>query len=174
MRPLEWRDVFLENTSLTEIEQRIIALVSHETGMKREHIKLTSRLVHDFGMDGDDAVECFEKFSTDFNAEIAPLWNHWHEHFGPEAVAPSMGYVIILVASVILGDILHSAFRGIPSWAWMILLIIVYHWVHHRLFFDREGIKAIPVTVGDLMDAAKAGTWVMHYDNSDMKFRTFG
>lgn len=157
---------------MTELEQRIIAYVAHQTRIKPEQIKLNSRLVHDFGVDGDDAIELFEKFSKDFNVEIRLLWNHWYEHFVPEAGGPSMGFMIVTVIAVILGGILHGAFQGIPSWAWTILLIIIFLWVHNRFFFDRECIRAVPVTVSDLVDAAKAGTWVKNYDNSHVYFRT--
>ena len=149
---------------MTELEERIVTFAAVERGMKRKRILLTSRLSHDLGMEGDDAVEFFEKFGEDFSVDLAPLGNHWHRHFGPEGGGiPSLGAIVLIVACVVVGDLLHLAFHWIPGWAAMIALIVVASWAYFRFFADRNP-DVIPVTVQDLVDAAKAGKWVKQYD----------
>jgi acyl carrier protein len=148
---------------MTELEERIIEFTAEERGMKREDIELSSGLSDDLGMDGDDAVDFLEKFGKKFSVDLELLWKHWPRHFGPEFSGPSLGAIMLIVACVVLGDLLHRAFHRIPAWAWMIALIVAAVWTYNRFFADRNP-DVIPVTVGDLMDAAKAGKWMKKCD----------
>jgi acyl carrier protein len=159
---------------MTELEDRIIKFAAEEQGMKSEGIELSSRLSDDLGMDGDDAVDFFEKFGKKFSVDLELLWQHWRRHFGPEFSGPSLGAIVLIVACVILGDLLHRAFNRIPGWAAMIALIVGAVWTYNRFFADRNP-NVIPVTVGDLVDAAKARKWVKQYDDDGATmFRTIG
>jgi acyl carrier protein len=149
---------------MTELEERIIEFTAEERGMKREDVELSSSLSDDLGMDGDDAVEFFEKFGKTFSVDLELLWQHWHRHFGPEFSGLSLGAIVLVVACVVLGDLLHRAFHRIPGWAAMIALIVVAVYAYNRFFADRNPDGVIPTTVQDLVDAAKAGKWVKRYD----------
>lgn len=156
---------------MIEFEDRIIEFTAAERSMKRKDILLSSCLSHDLGMDGDDAVEFFEKFGKDFNVDLELLWQHWRLHFGPEFSGPSLGSIVAIVACVVVGDLLHRTFHRIPGWAAMIALIVVAGWAHFRFFTDRDREGAIPVTVQDLVEAAKAGKWVKQFDDGAPNFR---
>lgn len=160
---------------MTELEDRIIKFAAVERGMKREDIELSSGLSDDLGMDGDDAVEFFEKFGKNFSVDLEPIWQHWHRHFGPEFSGPSLGAIVLIVVCIVLGDLLHRAVNRIPGWAAMIALIVIAVWTYNRFFADRDQPGMIPVTVQDLVDAAKAGKWVKEYtDDGAPMFRTIG
>jgi Protein of unknown function (DUF1493) len=160
---------------MTELEDRIIEFTAEERGMKRKRILLSCRLSQDLGMDGDDAVEFFEKLGKKFGVDLELLWQHWHRHFGPEFSGPSLGAIVLIVACVVLGDLLHRAVHRIPAWAAMITLIVVAVWIYNRFFADRDQPGVIPVTVGDLVDAARARKWVKKYgDDGAPMFRTIG
>lgn len=53
----------------------VIELVAHERGLARERVHLSQRLLQDLGMDGDDAVDCFnsvhEQFGTDLTTSTS-------------------------------------------------------------------------------------------------------
>jgi hypothetical protein len=151
---------------MPELEQRIIAFTAKERGMKPDRIHLSSRLSHDLGMEGDDAVEFFEKFSKEFDVDLVRLGDHWHLHFGPEGSAPPLGCMVVIGAAVILGSLLHEAFKPIADWIWMILLVGGFGWIYTRFFIDQEPSGVVPVTVSDLVDAAKEGRWIKQYDGS--------
>jgi hypothetical protein len=129
-----------------DLQERIIEFTAKERGIKRKRILLSSRLGHDLRMDGDDAVEFFEKFGKDFNVDLELLGSHWHQHFGPEGGGPSLGCMVLIVACVVLGDLLHRAFNRIPASVWMIALLVVVGWVYFRFFTDRdwEGVILSP------------------------------
>jgi hypothetical protein len=160
---------------MTDLEDRIIEFTAEERGMKRKRILLSSRLSHDLGMEGDDGVDFFEKFGKKFSVDLEPLWKHWPRHFGPEFSGLSLGAIVLVVACVVLGDLLHRAIHRIPGWAAMIALIVVAVWIYNRFFADRDQPGVIPVTIQDLVDAAKAGKWVKQYDDDGAPmFRTIG
>ncbi len=55
------------------IEGRVYALVAEERAVRREELTPTSTLSHDLGMDGDDAVEFFERFAKEFSVDARQL-----------------------------------------------------------------------------------------------------
>lgn len=87
---------------MTELRERIVAMVAEERSMNPQRILLSSRLLHDLGMDGDDAVEFFEKFAKEFNVDLSALGKHWSEHFGPEGT-PSLPGLVLVGITVALG-----------------------------------------------------------------------
>ena len=44
------------------IESEVIDLIAHERGLPRLNVTLSSRLLQDLGMDGDDTVDFFREF----------------------------------------------------------------------------------------------------------------
>jgi hypothetical protein len=158
---------------MTELEERISAFIAEETGIKRKRVQLTSRLAQDIRLEGDDAVEFFEKFGEEFHVDLTALGDRWRQHFLPEGGGPSLGWMVVVGAAVIAGGLLHSAAKWIPVWASMIALIAVLCWVYGK-FFRERGEEKIPTTVQDLVDAATAGTWIKQYEEPPVAlFRTF-
>lgn len=66
------------------LAEAIIAFVARETGMKPSKLTLSTRLMHDLGIDGDDAVEFFEHFEQEFGVNLSDF--PYHRHFGPEGL----------------------------------------------------------------------------------------
>lgn len=157
---------------MTELEERIVAFTAKETGMKAHRIALSSRLSHDLGIDGDDAVKFFDKYGKEFSVDLSALGDHWHQHFKPEGGGPSLGFMVVIVVCVVLGGLVHRAFNRIPGWASMIVLILVFGWAYSRFLTNPDHDAMVPVIVGDLLDAAKEGKWVTHYDEVGLMFRT--
>jgi hypothetical protein len=149
---------------MTELEERIIAFVVKETGVQANHVQLDSSLGDDIGMDGDDAVEFFQKFGTKFQVDLGGLYEHWHQHFGPEGGGPSLGCVVVIVVAVVASSLLHDAFKRIPIWLSTIVLIGVFGWVYNKFVAEPQEVS---VTVRDLVDAATSGRWVKHYDEAE-------
>jgi len=55
--------------SISDHSYEVIDLLAHERGLTRDKFNPSDRLLHDLGMDGDDAVDFFnsvhERFGTD-------------------------------------------------------------------------------------------------------------
>jgi acyl carrier protein len=129
------------------LEKRVRALVADMTGTRIERISLNTRISHDIGCDGDDAVELFEAFAKEFDVDLSGI--KWERHFGPEGGNPFGCFFIVLV--VLFG---WSA-RGNK---------IVSKWI--------PGDAGEPVTIGDLVAAARAKRWVKTYSTlSDLKLK---
>lgn len=111
-------------------------------------------------MDGDDAVEFFEKFQREFRVDVSELRYAWPEFFGPEAVGlivPIAG-VGGIVGCVLLARFLDAHIGALPQWAWSTICIVGFlvtarYWLSWR----KSPFRAI--TIADLIDAARAGNW---------------
>ena len=66
-----------------ETLQEIREFVSREIGVPVARLKPESRLLHDLGVDGDDAGDLFQHFSARFHVDISAF--QFARHFGPEA-----------------------------------------------------------------------------------------
>jgi len=97
---------------MTALEEGIIAVIADATGVKRKSVHLSSRLAQDIGMNGDDAVEFFEKFGVKFHVDLTPLIDHWHDHFRAEGLfGSSPGFM----GTITVQDLVDAAALG--KWA---------------------------------------------------------
>ena len=55
------------------LQERVLAFVSEQTGVKPERIRPATTLSRDLGIEGDDAVEFFERFHTKFAVDLQEL-----------------------------------------------------------------------------------------------------
>ena len=77
------------------LEAQVIQLVAEAADVKPETVHLTTRLLDDLGMDGDDAVEFFNRVHEQFGTDLTNLHSHWREHFGPEGLSCAAGLIFI-------------------------------------------------------------------------------
>jgi hypothetical protein len=158
---------------MTDVEERTINLIVEVTGIQRKRVQLSSRLVDDIGMDGDDAIDSFKKFGQSLHVDLDVLYEHWDNHFFPEGFGGmSIGYLVIIVASVIVGGLVHAAVSRIPVWLAMMGVMVLSFWICGKFFVEHQPAKT-PITVQDLVAAASSGKWVIHYgEAATYLFRT--
>lgn len=106
-------------------------------------------------MDGDDAVEFFNRFGEEFRVSLDGLHARWHQHFGPEGIplSYSLGFIVLV-------SLCFTAEFFAPPWGWGIALIGIVLFICHRWFAKRT---MLPITVGDLVESARAGLWINSY-----------
>lgn len=136
------------------LEDRVRGFTARHLGVKQEKLSTGTRLNRDLGMDGDDAVEFFKDFGTEFKVNLDDLYAMWDQHFGPEG-GPSFGLLVITVLCITAGFWLRDLFGLAPAWAWGIGLISLVI-LAYQLWFAR---KMLPITVGDLVNSARSGRW---------------
>jgi hypothetical protein len=158
---------------MTDVEERIINLIVEVTGIQRKRVQLSSRLVDDIGIDGDDAIDFFERFGQKLHVDLDVLYEHWDNHFCPEGFGGvSIGYLVVIGASVVVGGLVHEAVSRIPVWLPMIGVIVLSFWIWGKFFVEHQPAKT-PITVQDLVAAAGSGKWVIHYaEAASYLFRT--
>lgn len=76
-------------------EERIYELVVEESGIPREKLTPDSRLSYDLGLEGDDAVEFFEKLEDEFKVDLSRLTQNWNHYFSAEGVSPVMAFIVL-------------------------------------------------------------------------------
>jgi hypothetical protein len=68
------------------LNEEIIDFVKHELWEPKKGLSLDTSLLDDIRIDGDDAVEFFEKYSKRFKVDLSGI--RWNLHFGPEGFNP--------------------------------------------------------------------------------------
>jgi hypothetical protein len=144
-----------------EAEERVMRFTAAHWRVRKSH-KLTTntRLAQDLGMDGNDAVEFFEKFAQEFSVDLYQLRVHWNQHFAREGI--SLGAMVAIALCVTAGFWLRDAIGVLPPWAWGIALIATAALSHRR--FAKDNMS--PVTIGDLAESVRLGRWSKPYFGS--------
>jgi hypothetical protein len=115
------------------LEMEVMAFVAEETHYRLERINTTTRIADDIGCDGDDAYELFEAFARRFDVDLSGI--QWNSHFASEGI-PALGCLFTLLHMI--GIHIHSS--------------------------SIEPKKSYyPVTISDMVEAAKAKKWVYRY-----------
>jgi acyl carrier protein len=147
---------------------RILELLAENRGMRVEQIWPESRLLHDLGMDGDDAVDFFSDLQNEFGTDFAVLDEHWSDHFGGEHL--TLAGFIGIVVSVFMGfAAAEIASVGHPLlWAFGIGAI----WLFAFGAWPLRGPSRIPILVAEVIASVQAGKWLKHYDDRPRRERT--
>lgn len=136
------------------LEAQVIDLVAEATEVKPEKVLLTTRLLDDLGMDGDDAVEFFNRVHERFGTDLTHLHARWREHFGPEGLPLTAGLVIIPAAAV--GGLVGSVAGLIAGTATAVAVLAASVWAIPKLGLVD---KMTPITVAEVVSAVEAGSW---------------
>ena len=151
---------------MPDLASRIQTFTAHERGMSIECIRLESRLSHDLGMDGDDAVEFFEAFGKSFSIDLAPLYKDWSRYFGPEwYIGLNWRLAPLVIFATAAGFLLSVKVGLLPQWVWTVSLALIALFLFHRYRPYILAAKMLPITVQDLIDAANAGKWIKPFPN---------
>lgn len=140
---------------MTEIARQVIDRLVQYLGVRAERVTLESRLLHDLGMDGDDAVEFFRDIHECYGTDITALERDWQVYFAEEGGCLSG---IAIVPGVAIGAVLSGwiDLARIPGF----ILASLFGLASLLLFAKLSGPpKQVPVTVGDVVAAVEAGAW---------------
>lgn len=143
-----------------DIEETVLRSVSRERGIKFAKLNLSDRLKVDLGMDGDDAVEFFEKFAAEFNVDCSELQDCWDSYFAPEAVAwPPATIPALMIGSAVIGVLMAIFFPGPYGWAGFFLLLgiclaTLFAWAQFNTMRERRNPTSPQITIAQLVDAA--------------------
>ncbi len=117
------------------LSERVIELVRRHVDCPPEKVTLGARLLEDLGVDGDDSGELLADFADTFRVDVSGY--RWEHHFGTEGFDP-----------------VEALFRLIPRRWNRFLGMSRPTWMRAR---------HVPITVGDLAEAAEARRWLAQY-----------
>jgi len=137
---------------------RIFALVGDERGRSIEKLEPQLTLQRDLGMDGDDAVEFFERFGREFSVDLRPLGEDWQYYFGPEGI-PFRAWLFILIPGFIISILFVRFLPQLPDWSSFLLGFV--GWISALLGWKhlRGSVSDPQITIQDLIDCVHAGVW---------------
>jgi acyl carrier protein len=163
---------------MNDLEERIVDLLTDQMQVRRSRIQLSTTLADDIGMDGDDAVEFFERFAEKFHVDITALGDHWHRHFGPEGGLVSFPPELLFAsaAGAVAGLALHEWVLWIPGWLAVIVFVVAFWPIALKIYAIRNPSTdppKRPITVQDLVDAATTGKWPLEYSHEESQLPSY-
>ncbi len=156
------------------LEQRVLTFAAIRAGVSPRKVSPMTRLAQDLAIKGDDANEFFDAYRKEFRVNLDELNMHWDLHFHPEPGLLLNTVFIALGCVTLAGSLLvlfsfggrlwsydyfspYQMYRT-PTWVGsgiVSLLFGIVAWYRNR--------RSDPVTIADLIEAARAGRWVKSY-----------
>ena len=82
------------------VHSDIIKFISHELDVDYSSVNMDTSLNYDLGIDGDDAIEFFEKIQEEFHVNLSTfIIEDYDKYFGPEGFNPLELVMILLKRS---------------------------------------------------------------------------
>lgn len=138
------------------LQSEVVSRVSEQTGVPRQSVEPSSRLLHDLGMDGDDAVDFFNAVHERFGTDLTHLYEHWGEHFGPEGFSCWNG--LIIVPAALIGGLLAGA-AGVSTLGGALITIALLGVVLWAMRRWGPPDRMVPITIRDVVTAVELGAW---------------
>jgi len=127
-------------------------------------------------MDGDDAVDFFKRFQSEFQVQLNGLSRDWDHYFSSEGeLSPRLQGVLLVVGpSAIAAIVLIEVFPVIPDWLWFLITFVTWFlvlslWTKWRNKGEKS--KRPDISLRDLIDAARIGHWAKQVPEEARKSR---
>ena len=128
-------------------------------GISSSKVLPSARIVHDLGVDGDDAAELIDALRLHFGTDFSALEGQWSTFFNVEGISLKAFLISIPVLVIVAGGAgaLAARYRWptIAAVAGTLVLLLVLSRLYGRWF----GTNLTPVTVGGLAEIVKSGHW---------------
>ncbi|GGD85485.1 hypothetical protein GCM10011515_01430 [Tsuneonella deserti] len=128
-------------------------------GVPERKVTPDARILHDLGVDGDDASEMFEALHERFGTDFSELNRQWPMFFNTEGASPRailIGIFAVLVCGGAAGMLAAALdWPTVAAWALAIALLVCGGWLFSRWF----GRELQPLTVAGLAEIVQAGSW---------------
>ena len=128
-------------------------------GVPEHKVTPNARILHDLGVDGDDAGEIFEALHERFGTDFTELNRQWRVFFNTEGASPRailIGIPAIIVCGGAAGALAAAwHWPSIVAWGLAITLFVGGGWLFSRWF----GQELQPLTVAGLAEIIQAGRW---------------
>ena len=128
-------------------------------GVPETKVTPHARILHDLGVDGDDAGELFQALHTQFGTDFTELERQWRMFFNTEGASPRamlFGIPAIIVCGGAAGGLVGALhWPKIIALGLALALLVGGGWLFSRWF----GRDMQPLTVTGLAEIVRAGHW---------------
>jgi hypothetical protein len=134
-------------------------LLIERQGVPKRKVTTNARLLHDLGVDGDDAGEIFEALHERFGTDFTELNHQWRVFFNTERLSPRA--ILIGIPAIIVCGGAAGALAAALHWPSIVAggltmaLFVGGGWLFSRWF----GRELQPLTVAGLAEITQAGRW---------------
>lgn len=142
----------------SDITADVLAILADNRGRPAQELKLDDRLLHDLGMDGDDAAEFFDRVHKQFGTDMSALDERWSKHFNDEGIAPVGAGLMWVALAAGVGALGAEVASLSPLWGGLVFAAVAFG---GRLAWTRWGPPdpMIAITVREVVAAVEAGAW---------------
>lgn len=134
-------------------------LLIERQGLPARRVTSDARILHDLGVDGDDAAEIFEALQEQSGTDFTELNRQWRVFFNTEGASPRVvliGIPAIIVCGAAAGALTAALhWPSIVAWGLAIALFVGGGGLFSRWF----GRELQPLTVAGLAEIVQAGRW---------------
>lgn len=128
-------------------------------GVPEHKVTPDARILHDLGVDGDDAGELFEALHEQFGTDFTELNRQWRLFFNTEGM--SLRAILISIPAIIVCGVVAGALAAMLGWptavAWGLAMALFVG--GGRLLSRWFGREFQPLTVSGLAEIVHAGRW---------------
>jgi Protein of unknown function (DUF1493) len=152
-----------------QIAKRVIAIVAHNRAVEPSTINLQTDLHEDLGLAGDDVDDLFGELQKRLQIDFSGF--QFDRHFEGEGASPSdfvwvLGGVPLLMGVMVVQSVYFGEQNGFVQFLEISFLLLAWFWLGS---FVRPSIRKwnrerIPVTIADLVTAAKDKKWTVTYE----------
>ncbi len=128
-------------------------------GVPETKVRPHARLLHDLGVDGDDAGEVFQALHAQFGTDFTELNRQWRTFFNTEGASPRA--MLCGIPAIIVCGGGAGALVGALHWPKTIAMVLALTllvgggWLFSR-WFSRD---LRPITVDGLAEIVRVGRW---------------
>lgn len=141
---------------MDEAASDVVEMLAKERGLSPAKINVSSQLLQDLGMDGDDAVDFFTALQERFGTDLSALHEGWSDHFGPEGF--SCWNSLVILPAAIMGGVAAALLNlgAVGGIAITVALLALWLWIM-KTWGPPD--KMEPITVEQVIAAVEAGAW---------------
>lgn len=145
----------MTDTSMATVRKLLI----EGQGVPEADVTPNARILHDLGVDGDDAAEIFQALHERFGTDFTELNRQWRVFFNTEGASPRA--ILLSIPAIIVsagGAGILVATLHWPKFLTVVLALALFiglGWLFSRWI----GRDLQPLTVSGLAEIVRAGRW---------------
>jgi acyl carrier protein len=139
-----------------ETASQVVEMLAKERGLPAAKIDVSSRLLQDLGMDGDDAVDFFTSLHERFGTDLTALHERWSDHFGPEGYS-CWNCLVVMPAAVVGG--VAAGFFDLGTIGGIVITVALLGFSFWVMKTWGAPDRMHPITVAQVIAAVEAGAW---------------